>query len=199
MLIRKVKITDLPVIAEMMHNALEPYYGGNHRAHAKRIVETASSGNEDDKGHFSAAQYMYVAEDNGQIIGIINFVIKYQGTLKISPLIVLEEARGVGVGCKLLNTIDSYIERFSIRQVYCTVSEKNKLALGYFLSQGFVRAGVANNHYRVDTNEVMLYKITGRDKVFGKEVIMSVLPLKDEDKPQVRKLIIGVPQKSVIK
>ncbi len=37
--VRKVRPDDLPVIAEMMHNTLEPYYGGDHRAHARRIVE----------------------------------------------------------------------------------------------------------------------------------------------------------------
>lgn len=59
--VRKVRLDDLPVVAEMMHNALDPFYGGDHRAHAKRIVETASRGSEDAKGHFSAEQLMYVA------------------------------------------------------------------------------------------------------------------------------------------
>lgn len=40
--VREVQLDDLPVVAEMMHNALDPFYGGDHRAHAKRIVETAS-------------------------------------------------------------------------------------------------------------------------------------------------------------
>lgn len=86
--IRSVKLVDLPVVAELMHEALDPYYGGDHRAHAKRIVETAARGTRDRKGHFSAAQLMYVAEEDGQVIGLLNFVVKHQGTLKISPIIV---------------------------------------------------------------------------------------------------------------
>ena len=86
MKVRRVGDSDLPVIAEMMHQALEPFYGGDHRAHAKRIVETSVNGSLDAKGHFSASQVMYVAEDEGQIVGILNFVVKHQGTLKISPL-----------------------------------------------------------------------------------------------------------------
>jgi len=50
--VRWVTPDDLPVVAEMMHHALDPYYGGDHRAHAKRIVETASRGTKDLKGHF---------------------------------------------------------------------------------------------------------------------------------------------------
>ena len=67
-LVRWVTPDDLPVVAEMMHHALDPYYGGNHRAHAKRIVETASRGTKDLKGHFSAAQLMYVAVEDGDIL-----------------------------------------------------------------------------------------------------------------------------------
>lgn len=122
--IRKVRLGDLPVIAEMMHTALEPYYGGDHRAHAKRIVKTASRETGDDKGHFSAAQIMYVAVEGENIIGILNFVAKHQGTVKISPLIVKKEARGNGVSRMLLQKLDEYVAENQIRQVYCTVSMK---------------------------------------------------------------------------
>ena len=120
--VRRVRLDDLPVIAEMMHNALESFYGGDHRAHAKRIVETAAQGKKDKKGHFSAAQLMYVATEGGQIVGILNFVAKYQGTVKISPLIVNEEARGKGVSRLLLKKMDEYAKKYRVRQIYCTVS-----------------------------------------------------------------------------
>lgn len=29
--VRSVELGDLPVVAEMMHNALDPFYGGDHR------------------------------------------------------------------------------------------------------------------------------------------------------------------------
>ena len=189
--IRSVKLDDLPVVAEMMHRALDPFYGGDHRAHARRIVETAVRGTRDKKGHFSAAQIMYVAEEDGQIIGVLNFVVKHQGTLKISPLIVNENARGRGVSRMLLQRMERYAKKYRIRQIYCTVSAKNKVALDYFLVHGFVRAGMASGHYRADTDEVMLYKIVEHDGVFSQERIVSVLPLSEEDKPQVRHLVIS--------
>jgi len=32
--VKWVMPNDLPVVAEMMHHALDSYYGGNHQAHA---------------------------------------------------------------------------------------------------------------------------------------------------------------------
>lgn len=189
--IRRVKIGDLPIIAEVMHAALDPFYGGDHRAHAKRIVETAARGSRDSKGHFSAAQIMYAAEEEGLIIGILNFVVKHQGTLKISPLIVREEARGKGISRMLLDRMEQYAKRHHVRQIYCTVSEKNSVALGYFLAHRFVRAGMARRHYRLDMDEVMLYKIVEHEGTLPEERIISVLPLTEEDKPQVRRLVIS--------
>lgn len=190
MKVRSVELDDLPVVAELMHQALDPYYGGDHRAHARRIVETAANGNEDQNGHFSAAQFMYVAEEEGQIAGILNFVVKHQGTLKISPLIVQKEARGKGVSQLLLEELKQCVKRYRVRQVYCTVSVRNSLALGYFLAQGFVQAGVASSHYRSDIDEIMLYKVVEHDAPLLEERAISIVPLVAEDEPQVRQLVL---------
>jgi ASC-1-like (ASCH) protein/N-acetylglutamate synthase-like GNAT family acetyltransferase len=139
----------------------------------------------------SSAQIMYVAEEKGVIIGLLNFVAKYQGTLKISPLIVHKDARGRGVSRLLLQKLGEYTAKFRIRQVYCTVSARNKVALGFFLAHGFVQAGTASKHYRADTDEVMLYKVTEHEAVFPTEQTISVLPLAEEDKAQVRELVIS--------
>ncbi|MFA7286807.1 MAG: GNAT family N-acetyltransferase [Patescibacteria group bacterium] len=186
--IRNVTRDDLPVVAEMMHEALDPYYGGDHRAHAKRIVETAAEGSADTKGHFSAAQIMYVAEEEGQIIGLLNFVVKHQGTLKVSPLIVLEAARGKGVGRLLLQKMEAYAKEYGIRQIYCTVAAQNKLALSYFLGHGFIRAGMAHGHYRPNADECMLYKVVEHGPL-PEERLISVLPMIDDEKPQVRAFV----------
>lgn len=189
--VRRVKPEDLPVVAELMHEALDPYYGGDHRAHAKRIVETAAKSTRDRKGHFSAAQLMFVAAEDREILGIINFVAKYQGTVKISPLIVREEARGKGVARMLLRKVEEYASRYRARQIYCTVSIKNTLAMSFFLAHGYVQAGLANRHYRADTDEIMLYKVVEHDGVFQEERVISVRPLEKVDEKQVKHLVIS--------
>lgn len=189
--VRTVTLEDLPVVAEMMHQALDPYYGGDHRAHAKRIVETSARGGVDEKGHFSAAQIMYVAEKDGLIVGILNFVVKHQGTLKISPLIVRESERGAGISRLLFERVFDYARKNNVRQIYCTVSARNTLALEYFLAHGFVRAGKALRHYRTDLDEVMLYKIVEHHDIQFRDSIFSIVPLDEADKPQVRKMVVS--------
>lgn len=189
--VRRVKPEDLPVVAELMHEALDPYYGGDHRAHAKRIVETAAKSTKDRKGHFSAAQLMYVATEDGEILGIINFVAKYQGTVKISPLIVREEVRGKGVARMLLRKVEEYAGKYRARQIYCTVSIKNTLAMSFFLAHGYVKAGLASRHYRTDTDEIMLYKVVDHDGMFPEDRVISVRPLEKADEKQVRHLVIS--------
>lgn len=189
--IRNVELNDLPVIAEMMHKALDPFYGGDHRAHAKRIVETAASGGNDEKGHFSAAQIMYVAEKDSEVVGILNFVVKHQGTLKISPLIVREDVRGLGISRMLFERVFEYAKNSGVRQIYCTVSAKNTVALEYFLSHGFVRAGKAIKHYRADLDEIMLYKIVEHHDIKFRNSTFSIIPMSAVDEPQVRQLILS--------
>ncbi len=190
MKIRTVKLSDLSQVAEIIHDALEPYYGGDHRAHAKRIVETASNGSDDHTGHFSRAQVMYVAEDNGNIIGVLNFVVKYQGTMKVSPLIVLKKARGKGVGKLLMKQVDDYAKKYRVRQIYCTIAKANKIAYSYFRANGFVQAGEAHNHYRPDMNEMMLYKMVEHAGAYTQERTISVRALEESDKDEVRHLIL---------
>lgn len=187
--IRKVQIEDLSVIAELMHEALSPFYGGDHRAHARRIVTTASASEEDCNGHFSLAQVMYVAEVDGEFAGVINLVAKKQGTLKISPLIVSPEQQGKGAGRVLFKQALDYSHAMQARQIYCTVSMRNKVALSFFKQKGFLSCGIARGHYRSDLDEMMLY--LPPLEYAEAEHIISVVPFSPEDEQGVRNLILS--------
>jgi hypothetical protein len=63
--IRPAGSDDFEWVADLMERALSPFYGGDHRAHARRIFETHMHGGIDYIGHFSAGQYMFVAEVDG--------------------------------------------------------------------------------------------------------------------------------------
>lgn len=86
--IRPAASDDFEWVADLMVRALSPFYDGDHRAHAQRIFDTHMEGGVDHVGHFSAGQYMFIAEQDGQRVGIIHVVEKKQETVKISPLIV---------------------------------------------------------------------------------------------------------------
>lgn len=195
-LIRDAQTGDAQWVANLMHSALEPYYGGDHRAHAKRIFNAHIAGGHDHIGFFSFEQYMSVLEVDGVLAGVVHVVGKRQSTYKISPLILAPEYQGKGgLGTRLLDYAESYARDHQARQLYCTVAEKNVAAMQFFLRKGFIRAGSSDSHYKSGVTETMLYKplyetslITSLDQLH-----VSVLPLDDvnaEVKAEVARLLL---------
>jgi len=195
-LIRDACEGDFEWVANLMHRSLEPYYGGDHHAHAKRIFDAHIAGGHDRVGFFSFEQHMSILEVDGARAGLIHVVGKRQSTYKISPLIVAPEAQGkLGLGSRLLDHAETYARSHQARQIYCTVAETNIAAMQFFLRKGFIRAGSSDSHYKSGVTEAMLYK-----PLYGKSRIMSfdqhhvsVLPLDELDatlKTEVARLLL---------
>ncbi|MFA5080514.1 MAG: GNAT family N-acetyltransferase [Candidatus Paceibacterota bacterium] len=187
--IRNAESADFNWVEDLMQNALKDYYGGDHRAHAKRILNAHLSGGTDYLGFFSFEQRMFVIEVDGIRGGIIHIVGKRQSTYKISPLIIFPEFRGkLGLGTLLLDFAETYAKKHDARQIYCTVAKQNISALQFFLRKGFIRAGESESHYKGGINEVMLYKplhdlksLTSFDSIN-----VSVVPL-DESNEEIKR------------
>lgn len=157
--IRKAKTGDVDFVSHLMTEALEPFYDGDHRAHARRIFTTHINGNVDSVGQFSLGQYTFIAEVNHHPAGMIHLVVKKQGTVKISPLIVAPEYRGkFGIGSKLLRYAEDFARKHHARQLYCTVAAQNQATLKFLFRKGFHLAGKAQDHYKPGIDECMLYK-----------------------------------------
>ena len=191
--IRPAKLTDQKFVVDLMVEALSPYYGGDHVSHANRIFETHISGGVDKIGFFSYRQEMFIAEIDNKNVGLLHLVLKRQETCKISPLIVHKDFRGkYGIGKLLVSFAGDYAKKNNCRQLYCTVSQKNRDALGLFLKKNFILAGKSENHYRKGRTEYMLYitfeHISGDDEFDFDHI--SVLPLEDKHKRQVRKILL---------
>lgn len=182
-------------VAQLMQHALEPYYGGDHRAHARRIFEAHISGGEDTLGFFSKHQNMYILVSDDKPCGMLHLVQKRQSTVKISPLIVSPEYRGgKGAGATLLSFAVNYARERAARQLYCTVAYTNTKAINFFLRNGFVVAGSSMSHYKVGVSEYMLYKPLYSDEF--EDAIdrphISVLPFDEEmHGSQARSLLIS--------
>lgn len=158
--IREANESDLSFVESLMDEALAPYYGGDHRAHARRIFDTHISGGKDSLGFFSTEQKMFILMHEQKPAGIVHLVGKKQETYKISPLIVAREFQGKrGLGSALLQHAESYARSRRARQLYCTVAEENKSALQFFLRKGFTPAGRSYSHYKDGITETMLYKL----------------------------------------
>ena len=178
--IRSAAADDFEWVAELMVRALSPFYDGDHRAHAQRIFDTHMKGGIDHVGHFSAGQYMFIAEQNGQPVGLIHVVEKKQETVKISPLIVSTHYRGkLGIGSMLLKHAEDFARNLGARQLYCTVASPNQKALQFFLRKGFRITGTAKDHYKHGVDEHMLYKQLVDEAGFDSPNV-SVIPFDEE-------------------
>ena len=190
--IRPAASDDFEWVADLMVRALSPFYDGDHRAHAQRIFDTHMEGGVDRVGHFSAGQYMFIAEQDGQRVGIIHVVEKKQETVKISPLIVTTDYRGkLGIGSMLLEHAKDFARDLGARQLYCTVASPNKKALQFFLRKGFHITGTAKDHYKQGVDEHMLYKQLVDEAGFESPNV-SVIPFDEEKHAEgARKLILS--------
>ena len=190
--IRKAKTGDFDFVFRLMTEALEPFYDGDYQAHAQRIFTTHINNNVDSVGQFSLGQYMFIAEVDYHPAGIIHLVIKKQGTVKISPLIVAPEYRGkFGIGSKLLRHAEDFARKYHARQLYCTVAAQNQDTLKFLLRKGFHLAGKAQDHYKPGIDECMLYKPLSQSTTPGLSDI-SIVPF-DEKKhaATTRQLILS--------
>ncbi len=178
--IRSAGADDFEWVADLMVRALSPFYDGDHRAHAQRIFDTHMKGGTDHIGHFSAGQHMFIAEQDGQPVGLIHVVEKKQETVKISPLIVSTDYRGkLGIGSMLLKHAEDFARNLGARQLYCTVASPNQKALGFFLRKGFHITGTARDHYKQGIDEHMLYKQLVDEPGFDSPNV-SVIPFDEE-------------------
>jgi ASC-1-like (ASCH) protein/ribosomal protein S18 acetylase RimI-like enzyme len=191
--IREALEKDSDWVENLMHEALKPFYGGDHRAHARRIFQTHIAGGQDQIGFFSFEQKMFIAEVNGVRAGMIHLVGKRQQTYKISPLIITPEFRGrFGIGGRLLKYAETYVRSHKARQIYCTVAEKNIAAMQFFMRKGFIKAGYSDSHYKSGITETMLYKSlygVKKNASFDR-VNVSVVPFTDRYAEQVSQLLL---------
>ncbi len=195
--VREANEGDREFVTGLMESALSPYYGGDHAAHADRILSTHLEGGFDALGFFSTEQKMFIAtlgdEPDAPQIGMIHVVAKRQRTFKISPLIVDRRTRGrLRVGTLLLQHAEQYAREEGARQMYCTVARENVAASRFFRAKGFVSAGQSASHYKADITEEMLYKILRMPdnvSMFDRPNI-SVTPFEPKHEAQVRRLLI---------
>lgn len=193
-LIREAQEKDFSFVIELMDAALSPYYGGDHKAHAKRIFSTHISGGRDQLGFFSTEQKMFILTVDNKPAGMIHIVGKRQGTYKISPLIVAPEFRGMhGLGTRLLDFAEAYARDRGARQIYCTVAEQNELATQFFLRKAYIVTGKSESHYKPGITELMLHKhfIAPKDEEKYDRPNISVIPFEEIHETQVSRLLLG--------
>lgn len=190
--IREAREADRPFVRHLFEEALAPHYGGDHRAHADRVLDTHLSGGHDRYGHFSLTQRMFVLTEEDAPRGLVHVVGKRQQTVKISPLIVAPDHRsGDGRGKELLAAAEDFSRRQEARQIYCTVAESNAAALRFFRRNGFVAAGSAMGQYKRGVREYMLYRPLDAEGPVRADDGLRLREATDSDWPVVRKMVLA--------
>ena len=180
--VRPATANDIPYIVIAFERALNPYYGGDHTAHAHRIIQTHLAGGTDPRGLLSTRQLLFVLREAGHRRGLLNLVFKRQATCKISPLILFpENHRHRGLGTILLETAEREAGNVGARQLYCTVAQSNRATLQFFLDLGFVLCGEAHEQYKEGETEMLLRKpVAATPGHNGPDSLISVTQVTDD-------------------
>jgi ASC-1-like (ASCH) protein/GNAT superfamily N-acetyltransferase len=196
--IRPATADDTSYLFDAFEHALSPYYGGDHLAHAERLLQTHLSGGIDNRGLLSTRQLLLVLWEGAHRRGILNLVFKRQSTCKISPLILFpsnQDRRGLGT--TLLRAAEAEARKAGARQLYCTVAQSNRSTLAFFLELGFAICGDAHEQYKAEETEILLRRPLSYPTLgSGKEDMISVAQVKDNEAwSEVRKLLAeGLPE-----
>ena len=103
---------------------------------------------EKDLDYFLNQQYIYVAEENEQIVGFITAeVLKkkvwYNVQLgSINNIFVLEEYRGKGIGKALMKTMMNTLQDVGITNIQLEAYSKNSKAIKFYEKLGFEKCNV---------------------------------------------------------
>ncbi|WP_188113039.1 GNAT family N-acetyltransferase [Mycobacterium simiae] len=148
-----------PVLA-LFVDALNDHYGGDHVAHFNRLMEAYLNNNVDERGYNSTRQVGLVATcaRTGRVVGFLNYAVKRQNTIKISPLIVDPTVRKRGVGSRLLAYMHKALSDadVTVRNIYCTIDKHNRAAVSFFTCRGFRVVGSSRDQYLKGHCELIL-------------------------------------------
>ncbi|WP_373143261.1 GNAT family N-acetyltransferase [Mycobacterium marinum] len=160
--IEPFRADDAQSVQVLFVDALSSYYGGDHIAHFNRLMKAYENDNIDEFGYNSTEQSGYVARciRSNAVVGFINLVIKRQCTAKISPILTSPEVRGNGIGHRLLARAFEVLADTAVRNIYCTVSKRNRTAVDFLMREGFRVVGSSRDQYLKGQCELVLQRPT---------------------------------------
>ena len=103
-----------------------------------------------------------VAEEDGKIIGLVTWLmhgLPKHGLFELDRICILSEARGKGVGKKLVDKLIDNASKWydkegeKIRKLYLLTHEDNKNAHSFYEKVGFSHETTLKDHYYKDQNE----------------------------------------------
>jgi GNAT superfamily N-acetyltransferase len=112
----------------------------------REIYQDPSIGGAHPKEHFDkhlievGADWLWVAVQNSQVIGLTGLIIKGKEA-EIEPLIISQAHRGIGIGEQLVKTIISQARDKGVRFLNVKPVARNIQAVKFLYKQGFTKLG----------------------------------------------------------
>ena len=103
-----------------------------------------------------------VALKNDKVIGLVTWIthgLPKHGLFELDRICILSNARGMGVGKKLLNSLIKNAENWykhrdeRARKLYLLTHEENKSAHMFYEKVGFIHETTLKDHYYTDQDE----------------------------------------------
>jgi phosphinothricin acetyltransferase len=156
---RPVRAADADRIATIFNEAIED---GN------ATFESAPKSGSDVAGWIAQLLPFVVAEADGEVVGFAR-LSKYQDCCALSGIAehsvyVAREARGVGIGRRLLDELAAQAEQIGFYKLTSRIIAGNEASLAVHRAAGFDEVGVQRKHGRLDgkwTDCVLVERIFG--------------------------------------
>jgi ribosomal protein S18 acetylase RimI-like enzyme len=142
--IREATLQDIPAIIPVWNELINYYYQQDrtfepHRESDKTFTQML------EKGITSDDECVYIAEDDGRIIGYISGsilsyppVFETERYAKVFTISVTKESRGRGAGHKLVEAFVGWVENHNITRIELRALKKNTRAVQFWQREGFI-------------------------------------------------------------
>jgi N-acetylglutamate synthase-like GNAT family acetyltransferase len=115
--------------------------------HHRALYDAPEIGGDDPGAQFDAhldkvgPANLWVAEDDGAVVGLIGLMPTDEGDLEIEPIVVTRDRRGGGIGRRLVETVIAAAAERGIERVTVVPVARNSATLQFFHHLGFDIAG----------------------------------------------------------
>ena len=142
------QVVDIAVV--LVHNTDRPLK--QVRSEAEGVIRWASK---------DESAQIFVAGVDGKIVGFL--MLQWPGTgwnriAEIGWIAVLPDYQKKGIGSSLIQKMEQYAKEKGMRKVYVEPSSENKIAVHFYIENGYKPEGMRKDWYRDGEDSVMLGK-----------------------------------------
>ena len=98
---------------------------------------------------------MYVAEENGEVVGYLECIFLFV-EMEISSLAVKKEYRRKGIASLMIDTVLADMSEMGVEDVFLEVRSQNTAARELYASSGFRRVAIRKGYYKKPNDDAFV-------------------------------------------